>query len=160
MKHTISLTLLLSLSSLSGCSEYWWTRGQPPASAEILSRAQERIQEVEKSTPFERGDIVEIAKMLSSEFKSLTSDSLENDQMLEILKNVEQSLKSLEGKLSYGNRPPLQELSGQFRAIKEKGLNSGVESLPKESLRLFAARVLFMLSSEIKVPAPDPIVAS
>jgi hypothetical protein len=145
---------------LSACSEYWWTRGQPPASAEILVRAQERVLEMRDSYPSERPEIQALADVLSTEFQILTADDISSDRLHQSFQKIEESLISLEGILSYGNRPPLQELSGQFRALKERGVTSGFDNLPKESLRLFGARVLFMLSSEIKVPAPDAVIAS
>jgi hypothetical protein len=157
MKLFLSLLFVLSLNA---CSEYWWTRGQPPASSEILSRAKSRVIEVHQDLPSERPEIYTLADSLSNEFNIITSEGTKSNQLSSSFMRIEEVLYSLEGKLSYGNRPPLQELSGQFRALKEKGLTVGFENLPKESLRLFGARVLFMLSSEMKVPAPDAITAS
>jgi hypothetical protein len=157
MKKILPLFLLFFLNA---CSEYWWTRGQPPASSEILVQAQKRVEEVKVELPTERPEIQKYADLLSMEFQSITSDQLTSENMQQSFSKIEEILISLEGKLSYGNRAPLQELSGQFRALKNMGLSSGFENLPKESLRLFGARVLFMLSSEIRVPAPDAIVAS
>ncbi len=162
MKKISTLPVLISLClmSFSACSEYWWTRGQPPATADIFARAQERVLEMQQELPAERADIQQVASSLSTEFQTVTADKISTQEMHESFNRIEASLISLEGKMSYGNRPPLQELSGQFRALKEKGLSVGFENLPKEALRLFGARVLFMLSSEIKVPAPDAIIAS
>jgi hypothetical protein len=157
MKLFLSSLFLLTLNS---CSEYWWTRGQPPASSEILSRAKSRVIEVHQDLPSERPEIYLLADSLSSEFNIITSEDTKSKQLSGSFSKIEEALYSLEGKLSYGNRAPLQELSGQFRALKEKGLTVGFENLPKESLKLFGARVLFMLSSEMKVPAPDAIAAS
>lgn len=157
MKLFLSLLLIVSLNA---CSEYWWTRGQPPASSEILSRAKERVIEVHRDLPSERPEIFTLADSLSNEFYIITSEQSKSKQLSTSFNKIEEALYSLEGKLSFGNRPPLQELSGQFRALKEKGLNVGFENLPKESLRLFGARVLFMLSSEMKIPAPDAITSS
>lgn len=154
----LSISLLVSLSS---CTEYWWTRGQPPASNEVLQRAIDRLAEVEVEYPDKRPEIAEAAKKFSSHIEQIISLAGTNPKSTtSVLEKLELELMALEGKLSYGNRAPLSELSGQFRSFKGLILEKGPNSVPSEVFSLFGARLLFMLSSEMKVPPVDPIKAS
>jgi len=154
----ISISLLISLSS---CTEYWWTRGQPPASNEVLQRAKDRLAEVEVEYPDQRPEIADSAKKVSSHIEQIISLAGTNSQSTtNELEKLEQELVALEGKLSYGNRAPLSELSGQFRSFKGLILEKGADSVPPEVFSLFGARLLFMLASEMQVPPVDPIKTS
>ncbi|HMO16731.1 MAG TPA: hypothetical protein PKA63_02650 [Oligoflexia bacterium] len=140
----------------SACNEYWWTRGQPPATSDILSRASSRVIEMEDSSKWNRSDISSHAKTISSGLAESLVSGDKNKAREEFLA-LEQTLLSLEGKLSYGNRAPFNELSGQFRSFKKRISSEGFENIPDESVKLFTARVLFLLASEMNVPAPDKV---
>ncbi len=149
-KKTLLISLLLTLSA---CNEYWWTRGQPPSTTELLNRASLRVEEASSSSKEDRKEILEITNsILSSSKFLLEEDKLDTNKANLLLSDLEKSFKSLEGKLSYTNRPPFNELSGQLRAFK-----SSNTEIDKSALTLYTARVLFFLSSEISVPKPDPI---
>lgn len=148
-KFLTLLILVISITSLTGCNEYWWTRGQPPSATELLKRAQNRVIETKEEFNNKRPEIASTAERLSSDLNNLNSESLPAITM-----NLEKDLLQMEGKLSYGNRPPFNELNGQLRAM----ISSGFVNMDIDSARLYFARVLFFLSSEMKVPAPAPLV--
>jgi hypothetical protein len=158
IKHFFSVLILFSFSA---CNEYWWTRGQPPSSSEIFNKALSKLEQSKGSSVVQRPEILSIANDLKSEFNLLILGSQDkNDNKDDVLKSfdrVENLLMSLENKLSYGNRPPYFELSGQFRALKQSVSDNGFSSVSNEALNLFCARVLFFISSELQVPAPDVI---
>jgi len=141
--------LVISISSLSACNEYWWTRGQPPSASELLQRAQDRVVEIKKEYHNKRPNITTTAERLSTDLENLNTETLPS-----IAINLEKDFMQMEGKLSYGNRPPFNELNGQLRAMK----STGYSSMDMDSAKLYFARVLFFLSTEMKVPAPDPLV--
>ena len=146
------LFTVIIFTTLNSCSEYWWTRGQPPSPSEILKRAQSRVEENKEKYSDKRPEISKIAEKIVSETSSLSSENL-----TDALNTLENTFTGLEGQLSYGSRPPFNELSGQLRAMKENSKNGTVS---EEAVKLYFARVLFFLSSEMRVPAPDPIQTS
>lgn len=143
LKHLLLLSFLFTTSA---CNEYWWTRGQAPAPDELLKRALKRVEENHTESKYKRDEIYAIASSISQYVVANDAYSVET------LSAIEDSLKNLEGKLSYGNRAPYSELSGQLRQFQK---TQNIEN--QEPLRLFYARLLFFLSSELKVPAPDLI---
>jgi len=155
---TSKLLLLLMILSLNACSEYWWTRGQPPSTKDLFFRANERIEEALSERANDRpeiaGNALEIKKVLSA----LEREDINIEELRQTVANMEIPLKNLESKVSYGNRPPLSELTGQLRAIKNDLTSaSEVDGMKYSAIRLFGGRVLMYLSSELKVPAPDKI---
>ena len=158
MKNYINPLLLILLMSLNACSEYWWTRGQPPSSKDLFTRANERIEDALKNRATERPEIAANAMEIKQTLSSLETEEISPSDLNQILSNVETSFKSLEGKISYGNRPSLNELSGQLRAIKSDISNASlIDPLKLSSIRLFGGRILMYLSTELQVPAPDRI---
>lgn len=151
-----ALLFSISFLTLNACNEYWWTRGQPPSAEELLKRAQSRITEVKNDYSNLRPEISASAEAISSRLSSLSSEALSPENLDNIIKFLEKELTSMEGKLSYGNRAPYNELCGQLRALE----NSNKSKLSKDSLNLYFARVLFFLTSEMKVPAPIKIARS
>lgn len=156
--YIVPFFLCLIITSATGCSEYWWTRGQPPSTETLFVRANERISESLTDRSSIRPDIAANAIEVQNGLKILQSSDISSAQVSTALKTVEVALKNLERKVSFGNRPPLNELSGQLRALEgEFKQNSDVEESRVSALRLFGARVLMYLSSELNVPAPDQI---
>ena len=151
--------VLVFLSCLTGCSEYWWTRGQPPSTEELFTRANEQISESLKNRSSSRPEVAGNAIEVQNSLQILDSSDLTVDKVTQSLKSVEIAFKNLERKVSYGNRPPLNELSGQLRALESEFSDKSVLEAGRHSaLRLFGARVLMYLSGELNVPAPDPVV--
>ena len=142
---------LISLLSLTACNEYWWTRGQPPSANQILKNSISRVTEIKEEFNNKRPEISVTAEKLAQEFESYDSNNPK-----QLLTTLEDSLKDLEGKLSYGNRAPYNELLGQLRSFKNKTDLSD----SNDAMMLYFARVLFFLSTEMKVPAPDPVAKS
>lgn len=156
--NKISLILALLLTTATGCSEYWWTRGQPPSTQELFSRANERISESIDQRSSNRPEIAANAIEVQKSLSILGSSEVKVSTVLESLKSVENSFKNLERKVSYGNRPPINELSGQLRALEnELKKSSALDPGRLSAMRLFGARVLMYLSTELNVPAPDQI---
>jgi hypothetical protein len=143
------LTVFIFFLGTSACNEYWWTRGQAPSPAESLKKAQDRISENKLEFKDMRPEITKTAEKIVAETTKLSEDNLDA-----IFADLENSFLSLEGKLSYGNRPPYNELLGQLRVLREKTKS---KDLKIEAAQLYLSRVLFFLSTEMKVPAPDPV---
>ncbi len=151
------LVILLTLS-FSACSEYWWTRGQPPSTQELFDRANEKISESLKSRSHERPEVAANAIEVQKGLNVLNGSEQTQEQILSSLKTIEVAFKNIERKVSYGNRPPLNELSGQLRALEHEILSNSITNEGRFSaLRLFGSRVLNYFSTELNVPAPDPI---
>lgn len=150
--------LLSALFGLSGCSEYWWTRGQPPSSSELLQRASEKVEISLRDRASARPDIAALAIDVQKSLSNIT-DSSDRQSLITGFSLLENSLKNLEGKLSYGNRPSLLELSGQNRAILAdlSNPNHEVNNNTRSGHKLFLSRVLNFFSNELNVPSPDPV---
>ena len=124
----------------------------------MFVRANERVSESLKDRSSLRPDIAANAIEVQKGLQILDSVDVSSTQVSSTLKTIEVVFKNLERKVSYGNRPPLNELSGQLRALEsEFNQNSQVDTNRVSALRLFGARVLMYLSGELNVPAPDQI---
>ena len=140
----VFLSLMLILST-SACNEYWWTRGQAPSPSELLKKASSRVSETHSESSYKREEIYTVAKSI------IDSISNSSEYSVETLSSVEENFRTLEGKLSFGNRAPFGELHGQLKNF----INNKNKNANTEALTLYFARVLFFLSSEMKVPAPN-----
>ncbi len=151
-KLTAIFFFLCVLSTFSGCTEYWWERGQAPSISELVKRSQEKLQVASNQYGSGRGDILELSKQIDlclAEAVRVPS----SPQVLGHMKECRESFLSLDGKLSVGSRAPYGELSGQLRTIIET-LEQG-EQVADHSLGLFAARARFFLANELSMPKPS-----
>jgi len=151
------LAMIVALScSLSACSEYWWERGQPPAVAKLLDRAQTRLNENIEKHKSDRAKTAEIAaKVEQSLITSL--DSVKNEKSPAAvntdLENVATQFMQLEGNIAVTSRAAYGELSGELRRfIQQSAKSEKVEYAP---FGTFTARTLFFLADELTVPAPN-----
>jgi len=150
MKHITSLLVLLSLLSLSACSEYWWTRGQPPATKTIYSRAEVKFDSVLEQSQANVPDLTNLALSIRSSLNEITGDSKKTQAKLSLaLQKTTNDFIKLDNNISYGSRPAYGELSGQLRSLS-KIVKSG-ETPKSYQLNLFAARSLFFLADELSV---------
>lgn len=159
-RRSLFILIILSLISLSACSEYWWTRGQPPSVESLVSRANDRLERALASNSESRAQLAPLAKDIKTEllsaFQILAFDSnlRENSQLIAHLEKAREDFINLEGKLSFGSRPAYGELSGQFRAFEGTISPDDRSKLSFSSFGLFVSRTLFFLANELSVPAP------
>lgn len=149
------LPLLLLVSSLSGCTHEWWTRGQPPAVSEIVARAEQRLNDAVTANASTRQDFIPLAKDLrQSLLGSLGAvrDGLPAAQQMTSLGDCRNSFIKLEQSLSPGSLAAYGELSGQMREF-ERSAREG-HPVTHQSFELFSARTMFFLASELSAPAP------
>ena len=149
------LTLLVLTTSLTGCTREWWTRGQPPAISEIVSRAETRLNEAIATNATKRQDFVPLAKDLHQALlggMGTVREGLPAAQVMTSLVDCRNSFIKLEHNLSPGSRAAYGELSGQMREF-ERIAREG-QALSSHSFELFSARTMFFLASELSVPAP------
>ncbi len=148
--------ILVTLIPLSGCSEYWWTRSQPPSSAALVERSRTQLQSAITERGKDRAPVADVAKgietSLSKAISSVKNGSSSSDTRTALLES-ENGFISLEGKLSIGSRAAYGELSGQLRGLIAKVENK--ESVDASALQLFSARTFFFLADELQVPAPN-----
>ena len=142
------LVVLLSILSLTACTEYWWTRGQAPGPDVLLNRAQERLAENIKTNPQKRNEVASIASSIESSLLAAVNAKSTSDRSKSIQNSIN-SFEQLEGKLAVTSRAPYGELFGQLRTISKS------QDVDNDALQLFAARALFFLASELEVPAPS-----
>lgn len=156
-------TILMS-AVWTGCTDYWWSRGQPPGVNQLLEKSEARLNESLSTHSSSRPVLSPLASKVSIELKkSLSSlDNLEkpagaSSQQSKLavanMTTLKQSFMELEGTLSIGSRAAYSELSGQLRGFA-RSVESGQAVDPK-AFGLFAARTTFFLASELKVPAPN-----
>lgn len=154
--HKISLiaTLLLTVTTvLTGCTEYWWTRGQPPAVNTLITRSHTRLQEALKQHQSTRSELVPVVNEIES---SLTNSlaSLEQGSPTDTaaaLEKAKQAFMQLEGKLSIGSRASYGELSGQLRVLASA---ENAKQPDPGALGLFTARTYFFLANEFAMAPP------
>lgn len=153
MRKLFLLTILLT--SLTGCDRYWWTRGQPPSSEELLSRATAGFDEQVTISNESRKDIAQTTKDLRDHLITASKhvSRPENLRPLrEELATVEDLFNQLQQRVSIESRAPIAELSGQLRAIQTKSEKG--EVVEPAVFELFASRTLFLLANELTVPPP------
>lgn len=154
------LLLALALPVLGGCDfDYWWSRGQPPAPSKVLDRSITRLNDELTRTP--RSELQPLATQIKEELlraanalkgESSLSPKADAPSFVDALEKTSAQFQALEGKLSWGSRPPYGELSGQLRALTEdarKGVN-----IDAPAFEIFAAHTAFFLANELTVPAP------
>lgn len=151
--------LLLLIFLCAGCSEYWWTRGQPPANDTLLKRSGERLETALSMRGEYRPELAPLARSIRSNLElvrsSLGQAARSTEQAPEGsnaggMQALEKDFISLESKLSAGSRPAYAELAGQLRAFTSQ-LTSN-DGLNENGFNLFSARVQFFLASELDVP--------
>jgi hypothetical protein len=147
------LILILSLTT-SGCSEYWWTRGQPPSVKQLVQRHKMRLAQARKENKYERDDFIILSDSLAGSLEQiyLSIGSKNKAEVLTLLEQSQRDLIALEGQVSIGSRAALGELSGQFRGFQNFADNG--QLLDKNSFGLFTARALSFLANELSVPSP------
>lgn len=160
LTHFAKLFLLASVmlflcATLSGCSEYWWTRGQPSSVAELMARAQKELgasRAEHGATRQEVGAISEQIELSLQQAVALVRGQGSANEVAELLFVTEQAFIELDPIVSAGSRAALGELSGQLRTMSAS-LHAG--SLPAyTSMGLFTARTMRFLASELTMPAP------
>lgn len=149
--------ILCLIVSTTACSEYWWTRGQPPSIETLVERSHERFNE----TLAKRGSFrPSLAKISSDLEKSLGTTyhavqpqaSAHNIDLVQELEHGRNLLLDLEPELSIGSRAAYGELSGQMRTFLARVAEG--KSLSPEIFGLFNARICFFLANELEVPGP------
>lgn len=152
----VPLALGSAIIFTSGCSEYWWTRGQPPSVAQLLERSQSKLANARSK----RGSQRPTVSAVSEEIETALSDSIAaadsrgaSRQLAQSLQRAQEGFVKLEGRISVGSRAPLSELSGQIRELADSARRDG--SVSAKTLGLFAARTYTFLANELSVPAPS-----
>lgn len=152
---TIVLVTFFLLLSFTGCSDYWWQRGQPPSVSTLLSRSHENFRLAKEKYSASRPDVIQQFSALDSALERLTKlaqQGTPSAQLKAEYDSLEQEFMKLEGKLSLGSRPALGELSGQLRTLAEENARNNRATF--STFGLFAARTRNFLASELSVPAP------
>lgn len=172
-------SLLLAVLSFSGCDGnwwhnvpgwggYWWQRGQPKGTEQLLSEANERFTEAvaaTKNLPLkdQRTDILGEAEKVNAALTELT-DELKSQlpgeeskaKLVSLLQRTEVVMMGLEAKLSIGSRAAYGELNGELRRFIDS-LYDGVDSQNadfKSALSLYSSRTKRFLANELSVSAP------
>lgn len=149
------LASCLAAASTTGCSEYWWQRGQPPSVSTLLARSNDRFASAKQDYADARKDIVPAFTELNQNLDGvveLISKKAGGPALTPRFESLAQSFLALEGKLSPGSRPAYGELSGQLRAFMEDSSANKPLSFPP--FGLFAARTKSFMASELSVPPP------
>ena len=146
--------LLLALS-WSGCTEYWWTRGQPPSVSEMIAKAQTKLTATRKKYGTHREKVGAASEQIELSLHQavvLVQGKGTTAEVAEQLSVAEQAFIELDTNVSMGSRAALGELSGQLRRLS-KNVNSG--TMPEfTNIGLFTARTLSFLASELEMPKP------
>ncbi len=148
-----ALAVLLS-SGLTGC-EYWWQRGQPPAVATMMNRAQAKFQTAATDYKSARPEILPTSLTLAEQLNKAVEGAQKKQAPAELLAHLKEArsmMMELEGKLSVGSRSAHNELNGQLRALIENAEKG--EKTDVAALGLYTARVQSFLANELSVPAP------
>lgn len=153
-RASLLLISFLLILSLGGCDlDYWWSRGQPPSSQKLLTRADIRLNETLGTTA--RTDVKEDAQKIRADLTEL-NDALAKGQggakVSEGIVSLSSAFSALEGKLSFGSRAPYGELLDQLQGFQKISEENG--TVDKNTFALYSARTLFFLASELSVPAP------
>ncbi len=147
--------LVLSLTNFGGCTDYWWSRGQPPSVADLLAHSSEKLEDARASRQSFRPIVAKRSSAIQESFTSAISILEKNgpgEQLNEVLNKTQENFISLEGTLSVGSRASYSELSGQLRAIALAARQGNGPN--KDSLGLLASRSYAFLANELAVPAP------
>lgn len=161
MKRTrfpLLFILVFTVFSFSACTDYWWSRGQPPSVAQLYSRAEAKLNTALVEEKARRKDIFKQVTSIKANLGQAYSLAKQNknsavSSQLEIVLN---SFYDLEEKLSYGSRPAYGELSGQLRTIKNSLQFN--KKLNVSALGLFTARTFFLLADEMRSLSPEPLL--
>jgi hypothetical protein len=157
-----ALAAVLSLNLIfCGCTEYWWTRGQPPSVENLISRSRAKLLEARGSRADARRNVSRISQDLEKSLLAAVlviqredpEGSSPQAELLESLESAANAFIALEGTVSIGSRAALGELSGQMRSFAT--LASQGKPLAFPAFGLFTARTLFFLANELSVPAPS-----
>lgn len=155
--HKIVLVLIVLLFTLSstGCTEYWWTRGQPPSVSEMIARAQTKLTASRKKHGTHREKVGAASEQIELSLHQavvLVQGTGTTADVAEQLSVTEQAFIELDTNVSVGSRAALGELSGQLRNLS-KNVNNG--TMPEfTNIGLFTARTLSFLASELEMPKP------
>jgi len=141
------------LLSTTACSEYWWSRGQPPSTSELFERKQISLEQSIQKDPFKRSIVIKHSEVLSSALDQAVKSFGSKDAFDKALNISQEQFIALEGKVSIGSRAAFGELSGQLRTFAQA--NEKGSKIDKAAFTLFSARTLSFLASEISVPAPN-----
>lgn len=153
------LILLIPLALLTtGCSEYWWSRGQPPRPQDLITRSVHTFREVQarrhNARPVFLAKAEALERNLLEAVVALKRPSATGDQgdlRLSIAK-VQDSFAELEGSLSFPSRPAYGELMRQSLAYLDK-IKGGEVPYPP-TFEMFAARTINFLAREME---SDPV---
>lgn len=171
MKQAVEILRALILASAmmvtTGCTEYWWSRGQPQSPKAVLQKAEDTFDEAVKTSGPKRPEIVDTAvdlrrlvtrasaaaEALAQEQNNAPAAQAQHDKLLSILNETNHRYADLEGKLSLGSRAAYGELGGELRAILHQTAAGAEVKAP--ALQLLASRVVFFLAQELTVPPPS-----
>lgn len=154
---SILICILLPVC-LGACSEYWWTRGQPPAPSTLLTRAQTNLSSAREEFSQSRADIADISVRYEESMRSMLDSVSKNSPLSETLSNMQSAQKvfaELEGHLSIGSRAAFGELSAQLRKLAHD-VSKPDTPTSVQTYDLFAARSFSFLARELATPAPRP----
>ena len=154
---------ILFVSGLTGCTEYWWSRGQPPGVSKLLSNAENNFKGTYKKRSGKRSDIASSAlKIKDSLLKSINSmkDSSGTQAILDLKSSLSLTKAEfiiIEDNLSPTSRPAFGELAGQLRKFTDSSFIDDSKFNNKsnqKTFELFAARTIFFLARELESPSP------
>lgn len=160
-RHRIPKNLLfclvagLVIVSTSGCTEYWWTRGQPPSVAELMARSQKSLAEKRKMHGQVRSEVGLASEQIELSLQqavSLVQTNAAATEVAEQLSVAEQAFMNLDPVVSVGSRAALGELSGQLRVMSQQSKDGVLPAY--KSIGLFTARCFNFLANELVMPAP------
>ena len=163
MKNNFRLSFCVLLISLfsSACSEYWWTRGQPPAVSTLLKRQQETLEASLDQYAEQRPALAKSSKEVQLKLLAILESGAkgQTQSLPEQFSALVGIFHSLEAEVSFGSRAAISELSGQLRAFSTAAAASGSPAaemrLDPEAFGLFSARTFAFLANELKVSAPS-----
>lgn len=128
-----------------------WNRGQTPAPDTLLKRANEQFESTFHLRAAERHAVARSFVSGVSVLNNAVKAHRDGKRPSAELARLRTIFLELEGNLAYGSRPAFGELSGQLRVLIERV--RAKEDLGPE-LELFAARTIFLWSSDLNSPAP------
>lgn len=149
-------TALILMLFSTGCTEYWWQRGQPPGTRTLLDRSQAALDDSLKSFSSKRPEVAKIATeintALDAAVKEADKGAAGRGPLLQQLITTRSSMMSLEGLTSIGSRAAQAELNGELRMFIDS-LEKGATA-DRGAVTLFASRTVRFLANELSVPAP------
>lgn len=148
------LPFIFALMTLTGCDlDYWWSRGQPPASATLLERANSKFNSHLSAT--NRSDVKETVSKIQEKLLAMNAAISEvqvGATVTEQLSTLSATFSSLEGSLNWAQRASFGELSGQLAGFEQLAKND--QPISPDVFALFSARAIFFLGEELANPAP------